>query len=764
MPLWHGSPMSPRRPSRQRLVRSAVAVAVLVATGTYLAAAGLDRANQAAGVLSLLVSVGLLLWPTRQAGPPAASRAFLAAPGEVLDDLADNNLARAWDDEWRQRRLHDPVPLPVGWANDDALADHWQNIRGTDGPAGPLPLDGIWDDLVDVFERVPSRRLVLVGDGGEGKTVLCLHLARHLLARRARGGPVPVVLALSGWDPEQVGLDDRVAERLPVDVAPGLADDAGDGRTVARAMIEDGHLVLILDGLDELPPSVHRAAVARINEARRGPLFLTCRRAEYAAATARDRITAAAVVRIRPLPAAAVNSWLERTAPPGAAGATKWTPVLSSSDRLGDALASPLLAGLARSVYSETDADPAELVPRADAGADRVEELLLDRLVPTAYGAGAPVAGGPWEPDAAERYLVTLGRGLAAHGTDRLEWWRLDQALPRLRARMAKAALVGTVTGASTLVVFPVVGARLTDGAETFAAALAALVVLVVDPASPARAPVAQRLGPPRGVTRALVALARAATRGLVVGIGVGAVGSVVVIVATITTLGDAIAWPAAVPVFLQTALLTTAIFGFLGAGTGLAVGLPHALLDLVSRPLPVDRVPDPTTVLRTDRRWALARAALFGAVIGVALPPAVIALIDAAMHVFARVTGTPPTSGTATHLWPPDVASVVVIGLASALGLLVTFTAWGRFTFARIYLALGRRAPWRLMAFLADARERGLLRHVGAAYAFRHESLRSRLTRRPDPMVTIPTGSRRGDPAPAADDVTFDAGHRSGS
>jgi hypothetical protein len=55
--------------------------------------------------------------------------------------------------------------------------------------------------------------------------------------------------------------------------------------------------------------------------------------------------------------------------------------------------------------------------------------------------------------------------------------------------------------------------------------------------------------------------------------------------------------------------------------------------------------------------------------------------------------------------------------------------SAWGRTGVARVWLALTGRAPWRLMAFLAEAHRRGVLRRVGARYEFRHLRLQQRLT-----------------------------------
>lgn len=725
--------MSRRRPSRRRLARGGIAIAILLGAGLYLQQQGLENADKLASVLSLLVAVGTLLWaPASRAEP--RSRIFLADAAVALDELADRNLAATIERDWLRLGLHDPAPLPVGWTNDDALADHWRNICSSGGATEPLALDGVWDDLVDVVERIPSHRLVMVGDGGLGKTVLCLHLARQLLGRRRSGDPVPIVLALSGWDPDAVALDDWVADRLPVDVSAGLADDAGDGRTIARAMLDDGHVVLLLDGLDELPSTMHRAAVTRINQARPRPLLLTSRRTEYTAATVHERLAGAAVVRVAPVAAPDVAAWLERSAPPTGPGTSKWTAVLADSTPLGDALTLPLFAGLARSVYSRTDADPAELAVRAEAGPDKVAELLLDRMVPSAYGAGTPLSADRWAPAVAQHYLTTLGRAMAAHDVDRLEWWRLDRALPRLRARLAKAATVTMIFVALNVASGVVVSAKSSPAAILIVAGVA-LAVFVADPASAARAPVAQRLGPPRDARRALGTLGRALLRGATAG---GAVGGVVVVSLVLGSI-DLGTWLDQWALFLLVLLIGMLTFGSLGAGMAIVVSIPLAVLDLISRPLALDRIPDPGTAVRVDRRWSLVRAALFGTAVGNTLIAALYLLLGVALDLISLANDLPAPPRADVALWPPDLRATLVIGVTAAVGMLLTHTVWGRFLFARLYLAAHRRAPWRLMTFLDDARDRGLLRQVGAAYAFRHEQLRARLARDPEPSLDPP-------------------------
>jgi hypothetical protein len=74
-----------------------------------------------------------------------------------------------------------------------------------------------------------------------------------------------------------------------------------------------------------------------------------------------------------------------------------------------------------------------------------------------------------------------------------------------------------------------------------------------------------------------------------------------------------------------------------------------------------------------------------------------------------------------------------LVAGLAGGLSFTLDQTAWGWVVVARGWLAIRRRLPRRLMAFLADAHEhRGVLRQVGAVYQFRHLELQRRLATRP--------------------------------
>jgi hypothetical protein len=83
--------------------------------------------------------------------------------------------------------------------------------------------------------------------------------------------------------------------------------------------------------------------------------------------------------------------------------------------------------------------------------------------------------------------------------------------------------------------------------------------------------------------------------------------------------------------------------------------------------------------------------------------------------------------AGSATNHAPAMAAIGFLVGSGSgvAISLLANpRSSWLSYTAARCYLAARGVLPWRLMHFLDDAHERGVLRRAGALYQFRHARL----------------------------------------
>ncbi|MGR6922981.1 hypothetical protein ACU635_52740 [[Actinomadura] parvosata] len=84
-------------------------------------------------------------------------------------------------------------------------------------------------------------------------------------------------------------------------------------------------------------------------------------------------------------------------------------------------------------------------------------------------------------------------------------------------------------------------------------------------------------------------------------------------------------------------------------------------------------------------------------------------------------------------------VGGIVVTVLAAAVFAFAN-VAWPAFTVACVLLALSRRLPLRLMAFLDDMHRVGMLRQTGRRHQFRHAALQDRLAGlRPAPARARP-------------------------
>ena len=232
-------------------------------------------------VVALLPTLGAsyMTWAQfRVARQEAADQLTL---GQVADQLAVA-VQTQWEAEARHRRLYDPHPLPVAWQPTElSLVEGWQDLITTatswpGGPpttpaswaTGPAGLAGSGNDLADTLARVPTGRLVVLGEPGAGKTMLLIRLLLTLLARRIAGGPVPVLVGLAGWNPIDHDLTSWLTSRLTRD-HPGLAEPApsaaGAGSRV-QALVDHRLLLPILDGLDELPQPMLAQAITRLND------------------------------------------------------------------------------------------------------------------------------------------------------------------------------------------------------------------------------------------------------------------------------------------------------------------------------------------------------------------------------------------------------------------------------------------------------------------------------------------------------------------
>lgn len=685
----------------------------------------------------------LAMDPTLDLDAPTAPIADQAAmrPAQRRLDRAARELAtavaRQWTAEAVMRSLGRPEPIELSWSSTGltaALAASAMVRRkpGTEEPE-PLNLRGGLSDLVAKFRELPKRQLVVLGEPGAGKTALAVLMILGMLSNPEPREPVPVLLPLSSWDPRDEHLYTWLANKL-IEEYPGLGNAAAYGPHAAQRLVADGHVMPVLDGLDETPPEMQAAAIEAIDHAAAGgrPLVVTCRSAEYEAAVLRGGaiLAAATLVEIQPVDVEDAARFLTARQP---AGDARWHSVIEYLRRhpngpLAQVMSNPLMVDLARTAYSGPAADPAKLSAAANFP-DRasLEEHLLGAFLPAAYPRQLPRPASAaeihppvlyqYEPEKARRWLTFLAQHLRRARTRDIAWWQLADAIPWLTR--------GLIFGLPPAVFFAITG----DVAGGYTIGIAYGVAFAL--AGFATNSLGKRSGPLRVELRFRGTGLRF--------LGRFAIGSVIAV-------GLGLGWSLS----LGLVLVLVLVFGL---GLGAQVWL--------DAPADANRVSSPLMVLKQERVASLLFTLSFLLSLGtfyavadtftkqVRFVPVLGGSFDVALALAAGLAGAllgrfafgRPGSvayGLATAavggLVFPRAASLSAGVLAGALfGIAVGLTiflsrAWGSFILARVWFATRGQAPLGLMRFLADAHRRAVLRQIGAVYQFRHARLQDNL------------------------------------
>ena len=706
---------------------------------------------------------------------------------EIADGLA-GSVGSSWEGEAARRRLNEPFPLPVSWAAaDPTLTDPWYLLvklartghgwssglhgnwaAGPDDLVGSSDKDGDVDQeggkkkgLVDVLGLVPTGRLVVLGEPGAGKTMLMVGLVLDLLRlrkTRKNSGPVPVLAGLVSWNPARQDLRSWLEDQL-IMAHPALADPPPTGRkepTQAAALLKAGLILPILDGLDEIPEEVRGPVITLINEALPpGRQFVvTCRSKEYRdVVRSGAMLRAAAAIQLCPLKPGDVGTYLRDDARP-AEGRWGFLKDLSAESPVRGALATPLMVGLARAIYNPRPGegsgdlrDPAEELCSSElANQVAVEDHLLDSFVPSVYAPHADSQRPRWPPGQAQRWLAFLADYLGRSGTADLAWWRLTRAVRAWRP-------LGTAV--RSVLLFGVawwLAAWLLHLHPEWRHGLELRALLAGGPLGRHVIPLVSYI---QGLIPEHVSHDVRSAAAAIVGF---------------------FPWRSLASLEVWVALL--------GAG----VGLLSAVFD--SRVHPSELATMKIRSLHAPSSYIRALASLMLALVGILLLPLLLLLVPGltVWHNGHLILGTlvhmrsvwvvlllvilwmipgefsftEPVKLSAS-VGPADVlrldqqASLLAVLPGRAFRTLVVWLCFGplialacgiyiacfflckrylgrghrasdRFADARIWLALGRRMPWRIMKFLDDAHERQVLRQSGTVYQFRHLRLQDRL------------------------------------
>jgi hypothetical protein len=643
----------------------------------------------------------------------------------AVDDLA-GVVRRQWLEEIGARASQPHALIPLRWFPSDRPGAGVPAMNGTKAADGTTAADGTkaadrttaagvpappWiagesNAIVDLMATLPARQLMLLGTPGAGKTFAAMACTLDLLAARGSGDPVPVLLTASSWNPLRERVDTWLSRRL-VEEYPWLANTGTYGDNVANRLVATRRVMVIMDGLDEIPADQHGAAFKALDiyAGAEHPFMVTCRGDEYEEGVRRHGtvLARAMVVELAPLDPARARAYL--CAGP-VADDTRWAPLLRHLDThpdgpLARALSTPLMVDLARATYTPLTSDPGELMDSGRfATREDIERHLVGHYVSAVYSVhhdrvahqvGAlpePDPGSRFRYDDAVRWLSFLARHVRQPGVVGIAWWRMRLAMPRWPFQGLLGLILGTVSGATVGTaagaVFgspfrPVAGAGVGLGVAFGTALLAG-----------PRGPVPARIDLRLPLRRLVGNLPWIVTVGLLSGLAFGAIFAVT----TGSRRGLVIGLGAG---------LVAGLTGAAGVSVGVALRAPLDPEDDVSQ----------VSLLHSDRRSTVVAASATALLSGVTAAAAGLAV--------ARPERQLP------------VAFIAGLGVSIGAALVaVARSAWGQWLVARLWLTVTGRLPWAPMRFLDDAHRRGMLRRVGSVYEFRHRSVQEHLSGRP--------------------------------
>jgi len=262
------------------------------------------------------------------------------------------------------------IELGLDW-REDAVKHPWDRI--VVAPNRPIRTLGAEDTISSVFDAAQHTLLVL-GEPGAGKTTTVLELTRELIARARTSlhDPIPVVLALSTWRGVQREFLDWIVVEL------GLRYQVP--RRLAQSWLDDARLVLVLDGLDEVPADRRAACVSAINafeEAFHPPgLVVTCRVAEYDGLAVKLRLRAA--ICLQPLTPEQIEGYFAAAG----AGLDHLRLAMRDDAALRELARSPLMLSVMAMAWRDLPA--VALSEHATAGPEQRRRQLFDAYVQAA--------------------------------------------------------------------------------------------------------------------------------------------------------------------------------------------------------------------------------------------------------------------------------------------------------------------------------------------------------------------------------------------
>lgn len=228
-----------------------------------------------------------------------------------------------------------------------------------------------YSSIIEAYDEA-SAALLILGAPGAGKSTLLRELASELVTRAQENPnqPIPVIVNLSSWATKKLPLATWLLEQLQLVYAIP--------RQLSQALIGQNHLLLLLDGLDEVAASARPTCIEYINAYRAAhfiPLVVCSRSHQYLEQM--QRLTLPYAVEIQALTPEQVDGYLKYVGKPLAAVRT----ALRSNAVLRELVTTPLMLSIVMLTYRGKTAKDLPQLGTAEEQQRQVFEHYVDRML-----------------------------------------------------------------------------------------------------------------------------------------------------------------------------------------------------------------------------------------------------------------------------------------------------------------------------------------------------------------------------------------------
>ncbi|WP_179276826.1 NACHT domain-containing protein [Rhodococcus sp. RS1C4] len=549
------------------------------------------------------------------------------------------------------------------------------------------------DQFAARFNDLPRKRLVVLGGPGCGKSTLAVQMLSELLRSRQPSEPIPFLLSVAGWN---VDVDVTLGAWLHRRLAGGFPFLRVISPTIVQQLVNEGWILPILDGLDEVDPTYRPRVLRALNNSMSGndPVIVTCRTSEFVTLVSEsDVVTAALVVEAQEIAGDDVAAFMTKCIAPGRQ--KEWVALLNevrSPSTFGDVAATPLGLWLLRTVYIEDGPAPEHLLDKSQfPGPQSVKRELFRQLIPSVILTRPPdkldkLISRPrrlWDPLHCSKWLGFLAVQMG--GRHDVRWWNLPVSHWAISAVLgcALAVTAGVSSAIVTLSLWNVGVAVIVAGALAVLAAVA----------------VGTAVG---GKYEPHCANLRLQGR-------------------TGVLLKNVISWLApgllvwlAIYGLMPESLRIVKYFVSLMISAGLVIGISKWIVE----PDGGTHSRRPTSTYRESR--AIAAMTVLGILVIVG-PLVLIGRTGLRERWdYANLSGW----ALVTFV----VALVIMVGSVTLVWVILNELAWGHYLLVSFWLWVTGRSPRNLISFMEDANRLGLLKATGAVYQFRHTELQEYL------------------------------------